>query len=84
MRDGQNQSSPNAAIPEAVVAGALGIQLGVVNYCQGERIESPYIGIDLRKLSTEDIAMTHRLMFGASLAALIILLTVRECVIWMV
>ncbi len=81
VRDGQKHASPNAGIPEAAVAGALGIQLGGVNYYQGERVEKPCIGIDFRQLSTEDIAKTHRLMFAASFAALIVLLTLREWLI---
>ncbi len=78
LRDGNKHASPNAGMPEAAVAGALGIQLGGVNFYQGERVEKPCIGMDLQKSSIEDIAKTHRLMFAASLAALVLLLILRE------
>jgi adenosylcobinamide-phosphate synthase len=81
VRDGQNHASPNAGIPEAAVAGALGIQLGGVNYYQGERVEKPCIGVAFRESSTEDIEKTHQLMFASALAALIIFLTLRECIV---
>jgi adenosylcobinamide-phosphate synthase len=35
LRDGRSQPSPNAGYPEAAVAGALGVELGGVNYYQG-------------------------------------------------
>ena len=36
LRDGHSQPSPNSGYPEAAVAGALGVQLGGLNYYQGE------------------------------------------------
>ncbi len=35
FRDGGNQPSPNSGYPEAAMAGALGVQLGGLNYYQG-------------------------------------------------
>jgi adenosylcobinamide-phosphate synthase len=35
LRDGRSQPSPNAGFPEAAVAGALGVQLGGLNYYAG-------------------------------------------------
>ena len=35
LRDGGSQPSPNSGYPEAAFAGALGVQLGGVNYYQG-------------------------------------------------
>lgn len=36
LRDGGNQPSPNSGYPEAAVAGALGVQLGGLNFYQGK------------------------------------------------
>jgi len=43
-RDGRKHASPNAGLPEAAMAGALGIQLGGLNYYDGEPLETPAIG----------------------------------------
>lgn len=45
IRDGRNQPSPNAGFPEAAVAGALGVQLGGLNF---------YGGVPSRKASLGD------------------------------
>ncbi|MBF0516653.1 MAG: cobalamin biosynthesis protein CobD [Nitrospirae bacterium] len=44
VRDGRNHSSPNAGIPEAAMAGALGLRLGGPSYYGGALVEKPYIG----------------------------------------
>ncbi|MDP2991300.1 MAG: adenosylcobinamide-phosphate synthase CbiB [Kiritimatiellota bacterium] len=43
-RDGRKHASPNAGLPEAAMAGALGIQLGGLNYYDGEPLAKPAIG----------------------------------------
>jgi len=43
-RDGRNHSSPNSGIPEAAMAGALGVRLGGPSTYGGVIIEKPYIG----------------------------------------
>ena len=44
LRDGRNHASPNAGLAEAAMAGALGVQLGGVNYYDGQPLEKPTIG----------------------------------------
>ncbi|MBF0319464.1 MAG: cobalamin biosynthesis protein CobD [Nitrospirae bacterium] len=44
IRDGQNHTSPNAGIPEAAMAGALGIRLGGPSYYGGLLANKPYLG----------------------------------------
>ncbi len=44
LRDGRNHTSPNAGLTEAAMAGALGVQLGGVNYYDGQPLEKPTIG----------------------------------------
>jgi adenosylcobinamide-phosphate synthase len=43
-RDGRKHASPNSGVPEAAMAGALGIRLGGPSSYGGVRIEKPYIG----------------------------------------
>jgi adenosylcobinamide-phosphate synthase len=44
LRDGRNHTSPNSGIPEASMAGALGIRLGGPSTYGGSIVEKPYIG----------------------------------------
>ena len=44
LRDGRKHASPNAGLTEAAMAGALGVQLGGVNYYDGQPLEKPTIG----------------------------------------
>lgn len=43
-RDGRNHTSPNSGIPEAAMAGALGIRMGGPSTYGGILVEKPYIG----------------------------------------
>ena len=44
LRDGRKHSSPNSGIPEAAMAGALGVRLGGPSVYGGVIIEKPFIG----------------------------------------
>ena len=44
LRDGRNHLSPNSGIPEAAMAGALGIRMGGPSVYSGVVVEKPYIG----------------------------------------
>lgn len=44
VRDGRNHTSPNSGIPEAAMAGALGVRLGGPSTYGGRLTEKPYIG----------------------------------------
>jgi adenosylcobinamide-phosphate synthase len=46
LRDGRNHSSPNSGIPEAAMAGALGVRLGGPSTYGGVLNEKPFIGTD--------------------------------------
>ncbi len=48
-RDGKKHSSPNSGIPEAAMAGALGIRLGGPSTYGGVKVRKPYIGDDIKK-----------------------------------
>lgn len=47
IRDGRNHPSPNSGVPEAAMAGALGVRLGGPSRYGGIIVDKPYIGEDL-------------------------------------
>jgi adenosylcobinamide-phosphate synthase len=50
LRDGRSQPSPNAGFPEAAVAGALGVQLGGLNYYAGIASRKATLGEPIAEL----------------------------------
>jgi adenosylcobinamide-phosphate synthase len=62
FRDHSNHSSPNAAHPEAAVAGALGVQLGGPSIYFGNIVEKPYIGDALVPVIPNHIKECNRLV----------------------
>jgi adenosylcobinamide-phosphate synthase len=72
LRDARSQPSPNAGYPEAAVAGALGVQLGGLNYYQGVASRKPYLGDARRKLDLSAYRKTRVLLYGSSLLMVIL------------
>ena len=66
-RDGRKHESPNSGIPEAAMAGALGVQLGGATMYQGEIIEKPFIGDAKNLLTIESINRAIKIMYVASI-----------------
>jgi adenosylcobinamide-phosphate synthase len=66
-RDRHNHSSPNSAQTEAVMAGALGIQLAGDAWYSGKLYRKPTIGDPLRGIEAEDIRRSHRMLGITSL-----------------
>ena len=62
-RDAKKSTSPNSGVPEATVAGALGVELLGDAYYHGELVHKPKIGDLRREICTEDIGRTNRMMF---------------------
>lgn len=62
-RDGRRHASPNAGLPEAAMAGALGVQLGGIDYYAGEPLAKPTIGDPTIPLAAEHILLANALMF---------------------
>ena len=77
MRDGSKHPSPNSGLPEAAMAGALGIRLGGASFYSGELNEKPFIGDNLRELELSDISHSHKIMFTASLLVLVGLIAIE-------
>jgi len=72
LSDGKKSPSPNAGIPEAGFAGALGIRLGGTNFYQGERENRPLIGEKVKEIAKEDILLAIKLMQVLSLVSLLV------------
>ncbi len=79
-RDRRNHASPNSAQTEAVMAGALRVQLAGDAWYFGQRHEKPTIGDDLRPIEPKDILRAHRLLYGTAAALLLLALLFRGCV----
>lgn len=69
FRDGDGSPVPNAGIPEAAMAGALGVRLGGTNWYQGRAVEMPFMGDAERPLEPERIREAIRLMCACSVVA---------------
>ncbi|MBI2472491.1 MAG: cobalamin biosynthesis protein CobD [Planctomycetes bacterium] len=67
FRDGRKHESPNSGIPEAAIAGALGIQIGGPSAYQGEIVEKPYIGDPQNPLTANSIDAAIRIMYVTSI-----------------
>lgn len=63
IRDSSSHPSPNSGIPEAAVAGSLGIRLGGLNYYHGRPSFRSYMGEDLSILKPLHILQTVRIMY---------------------
>ena len=79
-RDRFNHKSPNSAQTEAVMAGALDVQLAGDAWYFGKLVKKPTIGENLRTVEAADIMRINRMMITASLIALVLFLAVR-CVL---
>ena len=69
-RDRFNHKSPNSAQTEAVMAGALDIQLAGDAWYFGTLHKKPTIGEPLRRIELLDIRRSHKLLYGTALLGL--------------
>lgn len=80
-RDRKNHKSPNAAHTEAVMAGALDVQLAGDAWYFGKLYRKPYIGDPLRPIEKEDICRACRLEYGTAVLQLLLLVFIKGTVI---
>ena len=66
---------------EATVAGALGVQLGGLNYYFGEPSERPRMGEPLQPLQRNHILQSNRLMLATAALALLIFAGIRLAIL---
>lgn len=65
-RDAANHPSPNGGWTESTVAGALGVQLGGLNYYFGKPSFRTYMGDPVHELEARHISMAIRMMYTAT------------------
>lgn len=71
-RDGRKNPSPNSGIPEAALAGALGIRLGGLNYYNSRPVLKPFIGDDINTLEISHIKDSIKISYLSSVLFLIV------------
>ena len=76
-RDRYNHASPNSAQTEAVMAGALGIELAGDAWYFGRLVKKPSIGDPIRPVEAKDILRAHRLLYMTSVLLLVGVIAVR-------
>lgn len=79
-RDRYRHQSPNSAQTEAVLAGALGVQLAGDAWYEGKLERRPVLGDDARSVETADIQRAVALMYAASVLALLVITVVKALV----
>lgn len=69
IREGRVGTVPNAGLPEAAMAGALGVRLGGTNRYHGRAVTMPFMGDPHHPLDPPRIREAIRLMYTSSLLA---------------
>lgn len=77
VRDRFNHASPNSAQTEAVMAGALGVQLAGDAWYFGKLYKKKTIGNDGRPVEPEDIPRANRLLYVSATLSLAVFLLIR-------
>lgn len=81
-RDRKKHASPNAAQTEAVMAGALDIQLAGDAWYFGTLHKKPFIGDCNRMVEPEDIPRSHRILYATAVLALAVFAVIRCLLMW--
>jgi adenosylcobinamide-phosphate synthase len=79
-RDGRNHTSPNSGIPEAAMAGGLGIRMGGPSTYGAVLVEKPYIGENVNEdylSASEDAIMVVHAASAMGVGIAAILLSLR-------
>jgi adenosylcobinamide-phosphate synthase len=72
LRDSRKSLSPNSGLPQAAVAGALGIQLGGLSFYNSLPVSKPLIGDKINSLNLSHIRESIKLSYLSSLLALVL------------
>jgi len=78
LRDGRNHLSPNSGIPEAAMAGALGIRMGGPSIYSGVVVEKPYIGEN----RTEDFVTASENTIAIVIIASVLTMTLAATILF--
>jgi len=79
-RDRRQHASPNSAWPEAATAGALGVQLGGLNYYGGQPSPKPFIGNRKKDLDCGDVREAWKILYLSSFGMLLLALLLNWAV----
>lgn len=82
FRDRRNHASPNSAHTEAVMAGALDVQLAGNAYYFGKLYEKPTIGDPIREIEAKDIKRANELMYATAFLGILVCMVVRILIIY--
>ena len=83
-RDRHNHKSPNAAQTEAVMAGALDIELAGDAWYFGTLYQKPTIGDPIREIEVQDIRRSHKLLYATCILAVAILWCIKWSVLMVI
>lgn len=83
-RDRHNHRSPNAAQTEAVMAGALDIELAGDAWYFGTLYQKPTIGDPIREIEVQDIRRSHKLLYATCILAVMILWCIKWSVLMVI
>lgn len=72
FRDGQKHTSPNAALPEAAIAGIFGIRLGGASFYGGQLFDKPFIGDEIAAIDEKMILKTVNIVKMSALIFVLI------------
>ena len=84
LRDRYNHASPNSAQTEAVMAGALDIQLAGNAYYFGKLYEKPTIGDRIRDIEPEDIPRANRLLYASAALGALLFAAIRTGILCLI
>lgn len=80
-RDGRKHPSPNSGLPEAAVAGALGIRLGGQARYGGRISEKPRIGDRLRAIDARAVSASVNIMYATAFLSVLLAFLSRAAII---
>ncbi len=83
VRDRYNHASPNSAQTEAVMAGALDVQLAGDAWYFGVLHKKKTIGDDIRSIEAEDIVKANRLLYITAILSLCIFAFIKLAILMM-
>jgi adenosylcobinamide-phosphate synthase len=84
FRDGKKQDSPNSAISEAAMSGALGVRLGGTCSYSGRIVKHPYLGEQRRPISISLIKEAITISVVTSLLMLAVGILFKQAVIHLI
>jgi adenosylcobinamide-phosphate synthase len=75
LRDGRKHYSPNSGVPEAAMAGALGVQLGGPSMYGGLLVEKPFIGEERSGVRSQESGVKDVYLNGSENALSLVKIT---------